>query len=25
VTEFDVNEAGFVTHYPGFWQVEDAA
>jgi len=25
VTELDVNEAGFVTHYPGFWQVEDAA
>jgi uncharacterized protein len=25
VTELEANEAGFVTHYPGFWQVEDAA
>jgi uncharacterized protein len=25
VTELEVNEAGFVTRYPGFWQVEDGA
>ncbi len=25
VTELQVNAAGFVTHYPNFWQVEEAA
>jgi len=25
VTELRVNGAGFVTHYPGFWQIEGAA
>src|SRR5262249_23908644 len=25
VTQLEVNEVGFVTHYPGSWQIEDGA